>query len=257
MSGDDKPRDTAQSDGDDREVDETDPEMLAQLMAWFGGSGHEQVVAAEAERLEQIDPELLGTSAEPGISDDERERRALREAALAAVDLTLVSAIESSTEHYAGFVTPPEPPAPVLDASIASFEPDRVAINHGVRARQADPEITEALGHCTPQALLRDLHRVVKRPPSIAMDPVPLGVPKMAGKSTHVAELMATRYVADIDDFPKALPDMRATMAELDERIREQAWDSLDIEPSKEKWQDFPTGDIALWFSGIDPSTLK
>jgi|GEM_PF-6968446 len=255
MSSDDKRPDPAEPDADADEVQ--DPELLAELMAWFGGAGHEELVAREADRLEQIDPALRGSSAEPGISEAERERRLVREEVLAAIDMTLVGALEETTERYATAVAPLEPPAAILDASITTLNADTVEIRHGVGDRAVDPEIPEALGHCTPQALLRDLHRVVKLVPQVVMEPTSLGVPKMTGKSTHVDQVMGERYIADVGGQRRAFVVSDTAMTELHAQIRDEPWDGLDIEPSKEKWHDFPAGDIALWFAGIDPSTLK
>lgn len=254
MSSDDKRPDPAPDANDEGEQD---PELLAELMAWFGGPGHEEVVAREAERQARIAPELLGTSDEPGISEAERDRRLQNEEVLASIDMTLVGALEETTERYATAVSPLEPPEAILDASIATLNSDTVHIKHGVGDRAVDPAIPEALGHCTPQALLRDVHRLVKSVPQVVMEPMSLGVPKMAGKSTHVRRVMSERYVADVGGQPRAFVLSDTDMTDLHARIRDEAWDALDIEPSKEKWQDFPTGDIALWFAGIDPRTLK
>jgi len=244
----------------DEPDDEQDPELLAQLQAWFGDPSGSPAVAESIAAQQDIDPELIGTSREPGIPDFLREARLEREATLAEVDMTLVSQLERNAEQLGAFVAAPAAPAAVLDPSIAKFDAtsalDVVPLQVG--RRTADKEVVEAMEHSTPQALLRDLHRLVRDTPWMRMDDLPLGVPKMSGPSKRVEEVMTTSYTVALSDEPSPRNYMAEDLADMNERIRAEDWGSLEFpkEESRE-WSSRETADAYLWFAGIDPATQK
>lgn len=239
--------------------EEEDPELLAKLQAWFGGPFGHQVAAEDAQALEEVDPELVGTSREPGIPDFLRKARQEREETLDAVDMTFVRALETRREAWANFVTAPVPPDPVIDTSIATLNPLRqleVTI-HGIRDREVSDDVTAALRHNTPQALLRDVHRTVEKPPQMILDPLPLGVPKMTGKSTHVTDAMAQCHTIYLEREPQPRKYMAEDMADLHSRIRVEDWEPSDLGGPQHGWQTLPSSEEMLWFAGIDPSRFK
>ena len=137
-------------DDDDKRVkDLLDAATQAQLERWFGLPSFEQ--AAEAQPPPAADdPEMVAA----------RERR---EKALAAVDPALLDRIlfriERNPETLLGFAATIDV---LIDPEMAFFDEkmaDNVMTIAEPREVEISDELKDDLKECTPQALLRDLHR--------------------------------------------------------------------------------------------------
>lgn len=126
-----------------------DPATQADLEKWFG-------LPSVAELEEQ------GKLAGPADAEM-AEVIARRDRALAAVDRTLVDEIRQRTEDISNPIgTPVRTIDVVIDESIAQFDHvmlDKVASIADPRTVEIPDALIEDLKECTPQALLRDLHR--------------------------------------------------------------------------------------------------
>lgn len=134
---------------DDQKVkDFIDAATQAQLEQWFGLPSFDQ--AADAPPATSEDPDVVAT----------RERRA---AAIAAVDPALVEAHRRRVEvdearlfyYKPDIVLTIEKPCGLLDQELL----DRQASIAEPREVEISEELRDDLKDCTPQALLRDLHR--------------------------------------------------------------------------------------------------
>lgn len=236
--------------------DDDDPALLSQLQAWFGGASGAHTVAIEAEQniaeLQDIDPSVAGTSREPGIPEFLRKARRRRELALEAVDAGFLSDLERRLEEHSQFVTGPIPPEPVLDPGVARFDASMAdsAIDLDVSQRQAGPAIAEALEHNTPQALLRDLHRIVSYPPEIRMDLMPLQVPRVGARAATVDEAMEQRYTIFMREYPLARNYIAEDFPELRGRIWAEPWRELEPEERVGDSAASLALEAMMWFGG-------
>lgn len=131
---------------DQKVKDFIDAATRAELERWFGLPSFEQ--AAEAPPAEE-DPDLVAV----------RERRA---AAIAAVDPALVEAHRLRTEPDESLFLFKPNVALVIEKPCAFFDEgmlDRQITIADPREIEISEELREDLKECTPQALLRDLHR--------------------------------------------------------------------------------------------------
>lgn len=145
------------TDDDDRIVKELigqgnlplDPQTQADLEKWFG-------MPSATELIEQ--------GKEPGIVDREMlEVQERRDKAIAAVDPALLDAIRLRTDEIQNPIGTPKRTIDVLiDPTIALYD-ERMVARAMTLSDPREIEISEALiddlKECTPQALLRDLHR--------------------------------------------------------------------------------------------------
>jgi len=139
----------APDDDDKRVKDLLDEGTQADLERWFGLPSFEQLAQEQAPAPAE-DPEVAAV----------REQRAK---AIAAVDANLleriIDRIERRPEQLLGF----EPLIDVhVDPDIAQFDQkmaDNVATFADPREVEISDELKDDLKECTPQALLRDLHR--------------------------------------------------------------------------------------------------
>lgn len=139
------------TDDDDKRVkDILGAGDLASLERWFGLPSFEQLAEREQAGEAELDPEMV-------------EVRKKREAAMAAVDPALLARIlfrvEENPETLLGFDTTIEVhvkedvglfDSTMVDKGFSIAEPREVEISE---------ELRDDLKECTPQALLRDLHR--------------------------------------------------------------------------------------------------
>jgi hypothetical protein len=139
----------------DKKVDQTVKELIdsatrAELARWFGLPSYE----ALAEQ---------GVQPEPPPEDPRfAERRKRQDTALAAIDPALVEAHRRRTEGLADTIKPPADVTLHIDPSIMQLDMAMIAQRGAIaepRDFQRPPDLEDALRDCTPQALLRDLHR--------------------------------------------------------------------------------------------------
>lgn len=125
---------------------ELDAQTQADLARWFGLPSFDQVA------------EQGGTTAEQDIELMLRQER--QQAALEAIDPALVEAHRKRTdvpEYLVKFKVEIEP---VVDPSISRLDTTMIdAVIAEPRERERPEDIEDHLKDCTPQALLRDLHR--------------------------------------------------------------------------------------------------
>ena len=131
--------------GDAKLADVVDAATRAELEKWFGLPSFDQL----AERGEVIeDPEMVAA----------RERR---ERAIAAVEPALLDELRVRAERE--LIPVRTPPAFHADRQVALIDLERIERMHVAiaepRDRELPPELEDDLRECTPQALLRDLHR--------------------------------------------------------------------------------------------------
>lgn len=125
-----------------------DAATAAELAKWFGLPSFQQVDEGEVE-LPAEDPEMVAV----------RERRAR---AIAAVDPALLEAHRRRIEAPEGLIKFEAKLEVRVDPDLALFDADMAERRgHLAEAREVErPEdLADALAECTPQALLRDLHR--------------------------------------------------------------------------------------------------
>ena len=139
----------------DKKVDPTVKQLIdsgtrADLERWFG------LPSYEALAEQGIHPEP--PAGDPGIA----ERRKRQDAALAAVDPALVEAHRRRTDGMAEAIRPPAEVALHIDPDIVQLDTAMIAQRSAIgepRDVVRPTDIEDAVRDCTPQALLRDLHR--------------------------------------------------------------------------------------------------
>lgn len=142
---------------DDRKVkDMIDAATRAELERWFGLPSFDQV--AEEQAKEQAKEQaVVGALADPEVQRVAKQR----EAALAEIDPALVAAIYARTDDHHDRIIQFRPSLEVHvkeDFGVV----DEALIEKAVaepREYELGDELREAMQECTPQALLRDLHR--------------------------------------------------------------------------------------------------
>ena len=146
MSSDDAP-------GDDRKVKELlDPATRADLERWFSLPSFDQLAErAEPPRPAPAEPDPQQVAA--------RERRAK---ALANVDAGFLESIHARRPAESTLIHLPPPLAPRFDGDVSVVD-EALLAHAGTLADPREVEIPDPLREdlrvCTPQALLRDLHR--------------------------------------------------------------------------------------------------
>lgn len=139
------------NDDNDKKVKElVDSATRAELARWFGMPSYE----ALAEQ---------GVHPEPPPEDPRfAERRKRQDTALAAIDPALVERHRRRTEGLADAIKPPPEVALHIDSSIVQLDTAMIDQRSAIgepREVVRSPDLEDALRDCTPQALLRDLHR--------------------------------------------------------------------------------------------------
>lgn len=139
----------------DKQVDQTVKELIdsatrADLERWFGLPSYEALAAQ-------------GVHPEPPPEDPKfAERRKRQDTALAAIDPALVEAHRRRTDGMADALRPRPEVTLHVDPDILQLDTAMIA-QRGAIADPRDfvrpPDLEDAVRDCTPQALLRDLHR--------------------------------------------------------------------------------------------------
>lgn len=125
-----------------------DAATAAELARWFGLPSFQQVDEGEV-KLPAEDPEMLAV----------RERRAK---AIAAVDPALLEAHRRRVEATEGLLKFEATIDVCVDLDLPLFDADMAERRSGLaepREVERPEDLSDALAECTPQALLRDLHR--------------------------------------------------------------------------------------------------
>jgi len=138
------------NDNDKKVKELIDGATRAELARWFGLPSYE----ALAEQ---------GVHPEPPPGDPKSaERRKRQDTALAAIDPALVEAHRRRTDALAGTIKPLPEVTLHADPSIMQLDTAMIAQLGAIadpRELVQPPDLEDALRDCTPQALLRDLHR--------------------------------------------------------------------------------------------------
>lgn len=205
-------------DDDDRKVkDVLDASTRAELERWFGRPSFEQL--AERGALPQApleDPEIAAV-------------RKRRDEAIAAVDPAMLEAHRLRVEPPHDLIQPRPPVKLNVDPGIARFDQAMIDRWNGIaepRQVERPGELDDDLRECTPQALLRDLHR-----PELAFDKQFEVVDVIADYrreiATIVAEVMATHTrLPPREDSP--FHKARALLLEL-RAERQRPWTEIKM----------------------------
>jgi hypothetical protein len=207
-------------DHDDRKVkDLLDPATRADLERWFTLPSFEQL----ADR---------GVVPEPPAQNPEVEALLKARAnALATIDPELLADHIRRMDLAAEMVKPLPPLEIRADPSIARLDLSLVARRHTIaepRDYERSSDIEDDLRDCTPQALLRDLHR-----PDLTFEKVfelidPAAAQRLDGVAL-VEEMMATDW--RMRTFPTFATELaRTALAEVYE-VRRRRWDQLELPP--------------------------
>src|SRR6185436_19369317 len=145
-------------DNDDKTVKELiDAGTRAELEKWFGLPSFEQV----AEQQEQA--AAAAAAAAPLRNDEELEaKRAREQAAIAAVDPRFLEAIQGRADRQKSLKLFTPQLETHVDTSILEFDQDmldKLSTIADPREYEMPSDRADNLAECTPQALLRDLHR--------------------------------------------------------------------------------------------------
>ena len=134
-----------------------DPATVAQLASWFGLPSF----AAQEEAAAQAPPPARGEPLDPDLV----ARRAAHERAIAAVDPAILASLDARAARGASLTRLPPPLRLTVDDDVSVVDQTLIA-RAGAVAEPREVEIPEALRddlrECTPQAVLRDLHRSVE-----------------------------------------------------------------------------------------------
>jgi len=202
------------ADQDDKTVKQLlDAATRAELERWFGLPSFDQL----AEQ---------GKRPAPPVDTEMEEARLRREAAIAAVDPALLEAHRLRTEPREDLLQFKLELEPSVDPSIVLFDPTMA--DRGTIAEPREVEIPQQLEDdlrdCTPQALLRDLHRTEQTFDKVfEMD---TQGHERVDIVAVIAEVMTTRWTPELHS--SALDEARAEIREA-HRLRRQPWADLKI----------------------------
>jgi hypothetical protein len=196
-----------------RPTDEIDPKTAADLARWFGLPSFQ---------------ELADHGVQPVLDEYDRDpevvaRRKVIAAASEAVDKVFLETFFARGETYGAMVTPLPPMRLTLDRAIGVADPDLVRRPPEPGLYEVALETREEMEQMTPQAVLRDLHRIVEE----------YGIRYEIDERTAVewtfidareeirAEMRRPRGLAP---QPTVLEAARAARAEMVHWTREVAW---------------------------------
>jgi hypothetical protein len=187
-------------DNDDKTVKELiDAGTRAELEKWFGLPSFQQV--AEQEEAAAAKPLT-------GPEEERAAKRARRDAAIAAVDPRMLEAHRRPVEQQRSLkLFTPEIDTHV-DPSIVQFDQIMIDKSHTIaepRDYELPTDLPDNLSECTPQALLRDLHR-----PELTFD-----------KQFEVVDMAAEARVDRHAIISEALAFRRASLHKPEARLRE------------------------------------
>jgi hypothetical protein len=204
------------ADNDDKTVKQLlDAGTRADLERWFGLPSFEQL-ADEGKAVEPAeDPEFIAV-------------RKRRDDAIAAVDPALVEAHRRRTDVPPDLLKIKPTVDLVVDPSITRLDLSMIEQQHThlePRAVEIPAWLEDDLHNCTPQALLRDLHR-----PELVFQKMFETVDALAEQRVDlaklIAEAMTTRH--GLDTGPSPLQEARALFVELRE-IRRSPWTEIKM----------------------------
>lgn len=220
--------------------EELDPLTIAQLAAWFGPPEP------------GVGP--AGPAPEPARTPDAATRRAR---ALAAVDPRFVAAHRARWSRGEALLHVTAPPwRPRRPASKFDLAVWNLHLGDPPRETERPEDIGDTLKDPTPQAILRDLHRV-DQPWLKRLLPTDLGV-DVAGLDTRakIDAVLAINYVVRVDDEPIPARIMAEASADLRARLA-QSWEDSYVPPEDRVGPAsyVPTAENMKWFGsmGFDP----
>ncbi|MCW5808388.1 MAG: hypothetical protein KIT31_38920 [Deltaproteobacteria bacterium] len=142
---------TPAPDGDAPPEEELDPQTRADLERWFGLPSYQELAERPPEPQQPVDEDL-------------KKLLAARARALAAIDPALLERHRRRVEPDADRVLPR--PLPELrtyaDPDMTMFDQSALGHGHSIaepREVEIPQQLIDDLHECTPQAILRDLHR--------------------------------------------------------------------------------------------------
>jgi hypothetical protein len=204
------------ADNDDKTVKQLlDAGTRADLERWFGLPSFEQL-ADQGKVIEAApdDPEMVAA-----------QKR--RDDALASVDPVLVDEIHRRAEAP-DLIKPRPAIRVVIDPSIARLDLSMIERQYShlePREVEIPPQLEDDLRNCTPQALLRDLHR-----PETTFDKVfevvDMSAEQRLDGATAAAEVMAMRHHIEIG--PSPFREAYALLLEVRAQ-RRQPWTELKV----------------------------
>ncbi|GAB4538455.1 MAG: hypothetical protein Tsb0020_52610 [Haliangiales bacterium] len=247
-AGDDEPRVGELLSG--RVSEETlDPETVAQLAAWFGGTSMSAVSGGEAPPPPAAQPQRAPASGQAP--------------AIEGVDDAFVAALMDKWAN-----------APIR-AAVALLRPAPTSIPRGAPSRfdltrwrmPADepmrayerPEYLEgALREPVPQAILRDLHRPQQQwTPRLLPNDLGLGAQLGGSQQEAIRAVIDTPYAVRMDDEPVAAHFISQDISALRSQLRDEPWADSYVPPEERAHQThyLPTEADLRWFGivGIDP----
>jgi len=214
--------------------DEIDPVLVERLMAWFGDG------PPIGEETSREDPEMA-------------EMRRVRERACAAAEPWLLERIENHLLRADDPLTLPPPPPSMIDLSLPKFDLARWGLRSVGEMREVEPpdELYDALRCCTPQALLRDLHRPVFH---FRLQMVPVPVAGILSNDAHdqVRQLMRDSYSAGAQPTSSSIAAQE--LADL-KHLLSQPWEDSKVVPTSERETQSALVEDFKWFGshGFDP----
>jgi hypothetical protein len=189
-------------------TEELDPETRAQLERWFGLPSYTQLEEEGAD-----DPDLA----------ESRERIAR---ACAAVDPALVAHVDRWTSSADGLLKFEPLDLGKIDPSISAVDDvlvERAGMIADPREVALPQSLINDLADCTPQAVLRDIHRPeLQFEIRYEVDQAIAEVARLDVRET-IDRAMRTRIRIEFDDGPTALDEMRAALADL-AALKAQPW---------------------------------
>jgi hypothetical protein len=205
-------------DNDDKKVkDMLDAGTRAELERWFGLPSFEQLAEQGIQpKAPPEDPEMAAV----------RKRRA---DALAAVDPAILEAHRRRMESSERLLTVKATIEVRIDPSIMSLDLSLIDRQRTVaepREVQLPPELYDDLNECTPQALLRDLHR-----PELLFDKLFEIIDPIAEQRVDVTAVVAQAMTAHAQRPVFAKPayhEAGAVLRELRE-VRRQPWTDIKM----------------------------
>ena len=206
-------------DNDDKTVKELiDAATRAELEKWFSLPSYQQLAEQEA-----------AAAAKPPSAEEE-ERAAYRakvDVALAAVDPGMLEAHGRRVERLKAQKAFTAVIDTHIDPSIMQFDEAMVAHAHTIaepRSYEMPSDRAENLEECTPQALLRDLHR-----PELffekTFEVVDVAVDNRVDRNAIIAEALAFRR-ASLDKRESLFREARTLVLEV-RKARRQPWTEL------------------------------
>jgi hypothetical protein len=195
-----------------------DPDTAADLARWFGLPSYQQVEEGEVKpKPKPEDPAVVA-------------RREQMERATAGVDPVLCEALHHKWDGAETLIKFQPAELAIVDPSISAFDPVLVARAEPPEPRiiELPPDLYDDLKECTPQAVLRDLHR----PPTefqllLEVDPALVAMMSVDA-SAIVREALMTRVGGSAEAMREPSPLLSAREAlSVWKQAKRERWSEL------------------------------